>query len=235
MKKNEKPENALYNILFNIIIPVFILNKASKVVGPAWALIIALLFPIAYGAYDLIKRKKTNFISILGLLNISITGSLALSGLTGIWFAVKEAAFPTIIGLFVFASSFTKKPFIESIFLNPSTIDIEKLEQKLIENNSNVEFHQHLKTATKLLSGSFAVSAILNFVLAKNIFTDIDPLLGKASQSDILNQQIASMTSWSFLVIMAPSMIILLGIFWYLFHGIKKHTGLSVEDLMAKK
>lgn len=212
-----------------------ILNKGSKIVGPLWALVIALAFPIGYGAYDLFKRKKTNFISVLGLLNVGITGGLALSGLTGIWFAVKEAAFPAIIGLFVLGSAFTKKPFIETLFLNPSTIDIEKLESALAEKNSSTEFHGHLKTATMFLSLSFATSAILNFVLARRIFVDIDPLLDAAAQNDVLNQQIASMTSWSFVVIMVPSIILLLAIFWYLFRGIKKHTGLSVEDLMIQK
>lgn len=235
MQKNQNAENPFLNILFNILLPVMILNKGSKIVGPLWALVIALAFPIGYGAYDLFKRKKTNFISVLGLLNVGITGGLALSGLTGIWFAVKEAAFPAIIGLFVLGSAFTKKPFIETLFLNPSTIDIEKLESALAEKNSSTEFHGHLKTATMFLSLSFATSAILNFVLARRIFVDIDPLLDAAAQNDVLNQQIASMTSWSFVVIMVPSIILLLAIFWYLFRGIKKHTGLSVEDLMIQK
>lgn len=235
MPAKEKPENGLYNILFNIVLPVLILNKGSKIVGPIWALVFALALPLGYGAYDLYVRRKTNFISLLGLLNIAITGGLALSGLTGIWFAVKEAAFPAIIAIFVFGSAFTKKPFIESLFLNPTTIDVEKLENKLKENNSSADFHKHLRTATMLLSGSFVTSALLNFFLAKKIFTEIDSTLTEAAKNDLLNQQIASMTSWSFAVIMVPSIILLLGIFWYLFRGIKKHTGLGVEEIMLQR
>lgn len=235
MAQTQKQENPLYNILFNIVIPIWILNKGGKHIGAVPALACALAIPLAYGAWDYYKNRKTNFISLLGLLNVAITGGLALSGLTGIWFAVKEAAFPAIIALFVLGSAFTKKPFIESLFLNPNTIDVEKLEKTLTEKNSNKEFHEHLKTATILLSGSFVTSAILNFALARRIFTDIDSTLDAAAQSEILNQQIASMTSWSFIVIMVPSIILLLGIFWYLFKGIKKHTGLSVEEIMIQR
>ena len=117
--KEPAKENAFLNLIFNIALPVFILNKLSKTIGPLNALILALAFPLAYGAYDLIKRKKVNAFSILGLLNVSLTGGLALMGLNGFWFAVKEAAFPALVGCFVLGSAFTKKPFIETLFLNP--------------------------------------------------------------------------------------------------------------------
>ncbi|WP_374030368.1 VC0807 family protein [Bdellovibrio bacteriovorus] len=111
MSKQEAPpkENGLLNIVFNIVLPVLILNKLSKFIGPFWALVLALAFPLGYGAYDLIKRKKFNAFSALGLLNVLLTGGLALLGLHGFWFAVKEAAFPALVGLFVLGSAFTKK------------------------------------------------------------------------------------------------------------------------------
>lgn len=236
MKQNENPskENGFLNLIFNIIIPVLILNKLSKIIGPLYALILALIFPLGYGAYDLIKRKKTNAFSVLGLLNVALTGGLAVLGLNGFWFAVKEAAFPTLVGSFVLGSAFTKKPFIEALFLNPTIMKVDLLEQKLIEKNKQKEFHGHLKKATIWLSLSFAFSAVLNFVLARRIFTNIDPNLSKEAQSLILNEQIANMTAWSMGVIMVPSIIFLLIIFWYLMHGIKSYAGLETKDLMQE-
>ena len=84
-------DNPIINILFNVAAPVFILNKLSAKLGSKEALLLALAFPLLYGAYDLIKKKKVNYFSLLGLLNVLATGSLAIMGLTGIWFAVKEA------------------------------------------------------------------------------------------------------------------------------------------------
>lgn len=227
-----KQENPWLNLIFNILLPVLILNKLSKFIGPFWALVLALAFPLGYGAYDLIKRKKTNPLSILGLLNVLLTGGLAVLGIHGIWFAVKEAAFPTLVGLFVLGSAFTKKPFIETLFLNPAVMKVDLLKQRLIENQKEAAFHLHMRSATMLLALSFAFSAVLNFGLAHRIFVDIDATLTPEAQSLVLNEQIAQMTTWSMAVILVPSMLFLMGIFWYLIRGIKHNTGLTMEELM---
>lgn len=232
--KNPPKENGFLNILFNIVLPVLILNKLSKFIGPLAALVLALAFPLGYGAYDLVKRKKTNAFSVLGLLNVLFTGGLAVLGLNGLWFAVKEAAFPTLVGLFVLGSAFTRRPFIETLFLNPSVMKVDLLEQKLAEHGKQTEFHEHMRKATYWLSLSFVFSAVCNFVLARRIFTQIDPSLTPDAQSLVLNEQIADMTTWSMAIIMVPSILFLLGIFWYLMRGIKQHSGLSMEDLMQE-
>lgn len=230
--QNPKQENPWLNLVFNILLPVLILNKLSKFIGPLWALILALAFPLGYGAYDLIKRKKTNALSVLGLLNVLLTGGLALMGIQGMWFAVKEAAFPTLVGLFVLGSAFSKKPFIETLFLNPTVMRTELLEERLRSNQKESEFHLHMRRATMWLALSFAFSALLNFLLARRIFTDIDQTLTPDAQSVALNDQIAQMTTWSMAVILVPSMIFLMGIFWYLMRGIKNTTGLKMEELL---
>lgn len=227
-------ENGFLNVIFNILLPVLILNKLSKFIGPVAALVLALAFPLGYGAYDLIKRKKMNAFSILGLLNVLLTGGLAVLGLSGFWFAVKEAAFPALVGCFVLGSAFTKKPFIETLFLNPSVMKVDVLEQKLAENGKQSEFHGHMRKATYWLSLSFVFSAICNFVLARRIFINIDPTLTSDAQSVILNEQIADMTTSSMAIIMVPSILFLLGIFWYLMRGIKEFSGLSIDQLMQE-
>lgn len=230
--KTPPKENSLLNLVFNIVLPILILNRLSKYIGPFYALVLALAFPLGYGAYDLIRRKKTNAFSVLGLLNVAFTGGLALMGLNGFWFAVKEAAFPSLVGLFVLGSAFTKRPFIETLFLNPSIVKVDLLEQRLQEHGKQSEFHEHMRKATMLLSLSFAFSAICNFLLARRIFINIDPQLSQEAQSVTLNEQIAQMTSWSMAIIMVPSMIILMGIFWYLMRGVKEYAGLSTEELI---
>ena len=98
-----KQENPFWNFLFNIIIPIAILNNSDKFGdnGPLIALVLALAFPIGYSVRDIIVSGKPNMIAILGLLNVVFTGGLALLEVEGIWFAVKEAAFPAVIGVAV--------------------------------------------------------------------------------------------------------------------------------------
>ena len=231
-KASPQNEHTFLSILCNIILPIFILNKGNSLLSPLYALLIALSFPLGYGLFELAKKKKLNMFSLLGLLNVGFTGGLALSGRGGIWFAIKDAAFPGLIGAFVFGSAFSKSPFIQTLFLNPSVVKLELLEQKLIENASRDKFQAHIKKATLLLSLSFLLSAILNFILAQRIFLPIDEALPSEQRSILLNEQIAKMTSTSMLVIMVPSIIFMLLLFWYLFRGINQMTGLKTEEII---
>lgn len=228
----EKKDSAFLNLIFNIAIPVFILNKGSKYMGPGGALLVALAFPLIYGGMDLYRRHKVNFFSILGLVNVSITGGLAVLGLGGMWFAIKEAAFPLLIGAFVAGSALTKKPFIQTLIVNPSTMHWELVEQKLRELGREHDFLYLLKRTTWLLAASFLVSATLNFVLAVRIFLPIDGALSETERATVLNEQIAEMTTIAFAVTFVPSMLILSGILFYLFRGMTKTTGLTLEQIM---
>jgi hypothetical protein len=225
-------ENPLISLVINVILPVLILNKLSTKIGPFPALMLGLALPLLYGAYDFFKRKHTNWISILGFLNVAVTGGLALTGLSGIWFSIKEAFFPLLIGCFVIFSAFTSKPFVQTLLLNPQLMKLDLIDEKLTEKNALDVFRIHLRNSTLLLAASFFLSAFLNFVLAQRIFTPLDAMMDETARGIKLNEQIAEMTSYSTVVIMVPSMIFLIFILWHLLSGIRKITGLKTEDFL---
>jgi hypothetical protein len=227
-----KQENAILNLLFNIAIPVMILNKASAKIGALNALIIALAFPLVYGLLDLYRKKKWNPFSLLGFTNVLVTGSLAVAGLGGIWFSIKEAFFPLLIGIFVWISSIRGKPFIKTFLLNPHTMQLDVIEEKLKEKQKEPEFHRHLQFSTKLLACSFFLSAILNFILAERIFLPLDATLDAEGKSQALNLQIAEMTTYSSFVIVVPSIVFLMFILWHLLKGIRELTGLQTDQIL---
>ncbi len=227
-----KQENAFLNLLFNIIIPVLILNKGSAKLGAFYALVIALAFPLVFGLVDLYRKRKWNPFSLLGFTNVLVTGSLAVAGLGGIWFSIKEAFFPLLIGLFVWISSGRKNPFVSNFLLNAHTMHVDLIHEKLKEHQKEGEFLKHLQFSTKLLACSFFLSATLNFLLAERIFLPLDPTLDAEAKSQLLNQQIAEMTTWSSVVIVVPSIIFLMGILWHLLKGIRELTGLKTEDIL---
>jgi hypothetical protein len=231
-KTAKKPEHNWLSLIFNVVLPVVILHKLSERLGPTPALLLALSFPLGYGIYDFIQRKKVNPLSLLGFLNVTVTGGLAVLGMGGMWFSLKEAFFPLLIAFFVLGSAFTKKPFIKTVFFNPQLMDLDKIYGILTERSKEADFEQHLRTSTIFLSGSFFLSAVLNFTLALRVFTELDPTLTDTQKSLILNGQIATMTQWSFLVIMVPSLLCLIFILWYLLSGIKKLTSLKIDDFM---
>ncbi len=227
-----KQENAFLNLIFNILIPVLILNKASAKIGAFNALLIALAFPLVFGLLDLYRKRKWNAFSLLGFTNVLVTGSLAVAGLGGMWFSIKEAFFPLLIGIFVFVSSTQAKPFVKTFLLNGHTMHLELIEEKLKQNQKEGEFLKHLQFSTKLLACSFFLSAVLNFFLARRIFLPLDANLDGEAKSQILNQQIAEMTTWSSVVIVVPSILFLMVILWHLLKGIRELTGLQTDDIL---
>ncbi|RME18257.1 MAG: hypothetical protein D6797_00765, partial [Bdellovibrio sp.] len=227
----------VYNLLFNIILPVIILNQVTKRFGengPLIALLAALFFPVAYGIYDYLSRKKKNILSILGVVNVLFTGGLALLKLQGQWFAIKEAAFPLIIGLGVLWSSFTSRPLMSFFLFENPVFRGDLLLSTLKTQQKEAAFLKHLKKSTQLLAFSFFLSSLLNYLLASYIFQNIDPSLSSLEQSSILNEQIAKMTWLSFLVIALPLMFFLAFIMWHVFKGIREISGLEWKDLIKE-
>lgn len=229
---NSKQENPLFNLSFNILIPVLVLNKGHQLL-PEWAerelltLLLALTFPVLYGLYELIKHKRKSLLSVFGILNVLLTGGLAVLKTDGIWFAVKEAAFPLLIGLFVLASVFTKKPFFQYLMQNIKLLNWQKIHQALPPSEQDQTLKALFKKSTVMFSLSFFLSAVLNFALAFYIFYGV-----KASEEGVLNQKIADMTWLGFVVIGLPMTIIAVFIFWSFIKKLKHLTGLSTEQIL---
>lgn len=231
----QKQENNFSHILFSILIPVLILNKGHKYgLDAKLSLIIALSFPLFFTLKSLLKAKKIDFVSLLGLMNVLLSGVLTLLTLEGIWFALKEAAFPLLIGCFVLGSSFTKNPFFQSLFLNPTTFDVEKVERQLDSEIKKQSFFALMQNLTRWLSLSFLLSAVLNFALAARIFTPLASSLSDLQKQELLNEQLSQMTLYSLGVILVPSMIFLAGLLYYSFKKITSLTGLTANDLLRK-
>lgn len=230
MKPERKPENMLLSFLFNIIIPTGILLKASseEFLGPKYALVTAIMFPLGYILWDVLVRRDYSIVSILGFINVLLTGGLGLMKVEGIWFALKEAAVPGVIGAAVLSSLTREKPLTYALLFNEKIFDIDKIKEKLQSPSEQSQFKDIMKLTTLLLAGSFFVSSILNFILGYLI-------IKSPSGSEAFNEELAHMQLLSYPVIMLPSMAVMGIALYKLFNGIKQLTGLSMEDIVIKK
>lgn len=231
-----KKENPLYNISFNILIPVYILNKGSSFFdsdqASLYSLLLALVFPTLYGFKDYFKEKKIHTISILCLVGILLTGGLALFQLKGIYFAIKEGLVPLVIALATLASVYFKKPMVYLILFESNIFKKDLIQQKVTQNNKRKAFNQLINKTTIWLSYSFVLSGMLNFIIGVWVFKDIDPQLSQDIQRQILNEQIADMTWMGYLFIALPLSFITMFLLWYLVKHIKNLTGLQFKDII---
>ena len=229
-------ENAFLNIGFNIVLPIFVLNQGKKRIGAylepyfenvaVVILLIALLFPISYFIYDYYKRNKYNFFSILGLVSVLLTGGIGVLAIPTQWFAIKEAAVPFILGVAVIISLKTPWPLIRTLLYNPEIIDVNKVQTALRENGRETDFEKLLEKCTLLLAGSFFLSSLLNYILARWIV--VSP-----SGTDAFNAEVSRMWVLSWPAIVVPGLLITTVALWMLFSGIKKMTGLNFEAILA--
>ena len=216
------------DLLVSIIIPSVILMKLSGDVylGSVMALVIGLAFPLGWGLFELVRYRKYNFIAVLGIVSVGLTGGIGLMELDAGWLAIKEAAVPAVIGIAVLVSTRTRYPLVRTLLYNPSVLNVNKIQAVLKENGSEEEFEARLLKASYFFSLTFLFSSIMNFVLAKWIVTS-------PSGTQAFNEELGRMTLVSYPMIAIPSMIMMIAIFYYLWRSIRRLTGYTLEDVMA--
>ncbi len=225
MQRQSRP---LTDLLLSIIIPSIVLMNFSgdEDLGPRMALVVALAFPLGLGLYELIRYRVTNYIALLGLVSVLLTGGIGLLELDPKWLAVKEAAIPAIIGIVFFASAKLGYPLIKTLLYNRTVLNIDKISQLLQERGQVEAFDKHLSTATYLLSATFFFSATVNYLLATWIVTS-------PAGSEAFNEELGRLTLLSYPAIALPCMLMMVAILYMLVRGIQRFTGLRLEEALA--
>jgi hypothetical protein len=225
-KPRTKPENLWVNLLCNAVFPAVVLTTLSKEhrLGPMWALLLAISLPLGYGIYDLVTRRKWNVFSVLGVISIGLTGGFGLFRLSGLWFAIKEAAVPLVIGSAIPLTLRTRQPLVKVMVCNDQVLNMAKVDAALDAPGKRTAFERLLSHVSWILAGSFGLSALLNFLLAMSI-------LRSPSGTPAFSEELGRLTMLSYPVIVLPTMVVMIFGMWRLITGIERITGLRGEDL----
>lgn len=226
MNRPARP-NPLFEIVVTIVVPAVILMQLSAEarLGPMRALILALAFPLGWGLWDGVRRRKLNWLSVLGVVSTLLTGGIGLLKLDAQWLAVKEAAVPGLIGLAVLGSNWTSWPLIRVLVFNPTLFDVDRVHAALEERRNVVPFELRLRTGTMLLAGTFFFSAVMNYVLARWI-------VHSPAGTEAFNEELGRLTLLSYPIIAVPSMLMMMALLFWLARGAKALTGLDIGDML---
>ena len=219
--------NPLLELLITLVIPSLILMKFSdpENLGAVNALLLALAFPLFWGARDLLMRRKLNLFATLGLVSILLTGGIGLLQLDTQWLAVKEAAIPGLIGLAVAISTRTRYPLVRVLLYTPALIDVERIQNSLAERGNHAAFESRLKLATWILAGSFFFSSVMNYFLATWIV--VSP-----TGTPAFNEELGRLTLLSYPMIALPSMLIMMAALYFLGRSIRELAGLKLAEAL---
>ncbi len=241
----KKKENPFLSLIFNILIPVVVLKNGVKwiqkyqvddLVGPlvndsqisSAVFAIALFFPFFYFFFDFFKRKNINFISILGFVNILLTGGIGIFGerygLSRNWFIFKEGSLPLVIGSLLFLMRKYKMKSFHSFLLNDAVFDTEIIESAI--NREKQESYNAIinRTGNYLIAG-FIISSIIQFILSS--------LIVVANPGEIgFNEQVSTMTWVSYFAVMVPTILIVGKGFISMIADLEKMTSLNKEEFL---
>jgi len=228
-KSSKKRENPLISLFVNVVIPVTILSFLSKdkYLGPLWALVVGLAFPISYGLRTLIKERKADVMSIIGVISVTLTGLFGILELPAKWIAWKEAAVPLFLGLAIIISLKTPFPLIKKLLITDALFDLDRLYLALKEKKNEAVFETRLVGLTWGFASSMFLSSILNYILAKI-------MLKSPPGTEAYVAELGKMTGWSHIIILIPCMIILIFVMNKLFNTLTELTELPLDDLLAE-
>ena len=234
------PANLILQLLVNIVIPVLVLVylKKDSYLGSffqPWfeesksfnklAFVIALAFPIIYGCKDFFDSHKINFFSVIGTVNIALTGGMGLLEFPPSQIAIKEAAVPGLIGLAILISLKTPFPLVRSIIFNEQLMRVKKIEAILDKNNTRAAFEKTLVKSTLIVAGSSFLAATTNYFLAIIV-------LKSPPGTEQFNDEMARMIALSYPVNALPALIVTWIALFYTYKNIRKYTGLTFEEVL---
>ena len=222
------PPNPIMELVLTIVLPSLVLDHLSKPesLGPFWALVVSLLFPIGFGIWCLWKKTGWNVFSVLGFVTILLSGGLGLLKLDAVWFGLKESAMPVMLGLAFPLSHRFGKPLINALLIQPHILNVKALNAAITDPPRRSAFDSALFRASCGMGFGMAGSAVANFFLALWL------LGGKEPGSEAFVKGIAKLNWMGLLVIGIPMTAVMMFVFFWLIRQIQRITGLERDDLL---
>lgn len=208
-----------------VALPAIVLTwlSAPDALGPAWALVLALVGPVGWGVAGMVRRGRVSGIAVLALVSVLFTGGVGLFELDAGWIAVKEAVLPTAIGLGTVATARTRwsiLPNVLDVALEPTAV-----EAALPDDGGADRWRDAQERGSQKVGALFVLSAVGNYALARY-------LVVSPAGTPAFNEELGQLTALSLPVLMLPMMV---GMAWVLkgvLDQLEAITGQEVDGLL---
>lgn len=224
--------SVLLDLSLNVVAPSWVLESLSapERLGPRMALMVALLLPLLFMLHCLVRGRRIEAFSVLGFAAVVISGGLGLLELEAGWFALKEAAFPLILGLAFPLSQRLGRNLTRDLLLNPQVINRPLLEASLQQDAQRQSaFQLILWRASWVLALVLGSGALLNAWMIVSYLGDSVP--GSQEYVRAIGRQ-----SWmSLLVLGLPTVLTLMGLMVWLLGQLERRCGIARHDLLRPR
>jgi len=218
--------NPLLELAVTIVAPGLILMQLSsdERLGNVGALLLALALPVGWGLWDGWRRRKVNWLSVIGIASTLLTGGIGLLKLDAYWLAVKEGVVPALMGLVIVASAWTRHPLIHALVFDAALLDVPRINQALAARHTAARFEMRLRTGTVLLGATFLLTSVASYALARCV-------VHSAAGSEAFNEELGRLTLLSYPLIALPSMLLMMALMFWLARSARQLTGLTLNEL----
>ncbi len=148
MKPREAHPSTAIQFIVSFVLPTILLLRFSvgnDQLGPAMAMVIALLFPVAYELYSLARRHKTSALSLIAIGGIVLTGTVTLLGLSENWLALRRSAIYFVAAFVLVGSILAKRPLIDMAL--KYLLDMERVRVQAAKRDTSVQLKNILISA----------------------------------------------------------------------------------------
>lgn len=215
----------MLNAIVNIVIPIAILLTLSDAdrLGPIPALLVAIGIPATWGVYGLVRSRKVNAQSILGVVSVLLTGIIAIFRLDTALFPIKEAIIPLAFAIILVTSNRTGFPIVK--LLVDMVVRKEKVERDIRERGAEPAYRAHIERCGVLWAGIMALSGIMKFTLSSFIVT-------APAGTPQFNHQLATYELAQMPTSMVVTMVLILSLIWYIGKGAARITDSTPSEVL---
>jgi hypothetical protein len=215
-------------VVLSFALPLFILTRFSNEdsLGPLYAFLLALLFPILLEVFGFIRYRTISSVSLLAIGGILITGLIGLLGLSEGWLAARRAAPYAIGGIVIIGSVYIKRPVLDAIL--PNIIDMDRIAMAGRRLGTTAKIRQTLVRANLWAGGLLCILAIASYISTIVV-------INSAPNTSEFNQEYAQLRLIGLLVITLPFLAGVTGLLFFIVSSLEKLTGLDFEDILKKK
>lgn len=215
----------MINALVNIFIPIGILLTLSSEdrLGAIPALLLAIGIPAVYGITMLLRTRKINTQSILGIISVLLTGVIAVFRLDTILFPIKEAAIPIGFAIVLLVTNRTRFPIVK--LLMDMVQRKEKVERAIGATGAETAYRQHIERSGTIWAGIMTISGIMKFTLSSII-------MDAPAGTEEFNTQLATYELVQIPTSMMVTMVMILSLIWYIGKGTARIIDTSPADVL---
>ncbi len=117
---------------------------------------------------------------------------------------------------------------MQKMVVNDTVLNLDLITQRLKERGKTDAFERCLMSSNYLFASTFAFSSVMNYFLATWIVTS-------PAGTVEFNEELGKLTLYSYPVIAIPSMLMMFGIFYYVWRQIRSMTSLETEQIFHTK